>query len=64
MAPDEIIFRQHLGADAFLAGEARGRWRLSGEVASIVWPNAVFWIQARTKFVSTGGVNLRFDLHN
>jgi hypothetical protein len=64
MGPDEIIFRQHLGADAFLTGEARGRWRLCGEVDAIVWPNAVFWIRARTKFVGTGGVNLRLDLHN
>jgi hypothetical protein len=64
MGPDETLFRDHLESDAFLAGAARGKWRLHGGPEDIVWPNPIFWIQSARKFSPGEGVFLRFDLQN
>ncbi len=43
MPPDELVFRAHVASARFLAGEARGRWRL----VSIVWPFAFLLVAAK-----------------
>jgi hypothetical protein len=62
MGPDETLFGEHLQADSFLAGVARGNWKLHGRPEDIIWPNPIFWIQSQKRFAASGGVFLRFDL--
>jgi hypothetical protein len=64
MAPDESIFREHLHSDAFLAGVARGKWRLEHGQEGITWPHPIFQIQARQKVTGGRDLLLRFDLQN
>src|SRR5882724_11972204 len=64
MGPDEAMFRQHLEDDAFLAGVARGKWKLHGGVEAIAWPNLVFWMRSSERYTPDKGVFLQFDLQN
>src|SRR5579862_4288779 len=62
MGPDESLFREHLESDGFLAGVARGQWRLHGGPEDILWPNPIFWVRSAKTFTPCSGVLLRFDL--
>lgn len=62
MGPDEALFREHLASDAYVIGEARGKWQLVGGPDVIVWPNPVFCVQANRRFVPSGKLYLRLDL--
>jgi hypothetical protein len=56
MTPDERAFRAEIASGKFLAGVARGKWRLF----SVVWPVAVIGMTARDATV----FHFRFDCQN
>jgi hypothetical protein len=59
IGPDERAFREHIARARFLAGVARGHWRI---VAELGWPLVVFAIGAAPREGAPREYGLRTDL--
>jgi hypothetical protein len=60
MKPDECLFKAHLGEAPFQSGADAGKWGLHDEVAQIVWPHPILWVDGAKTIVPAGRVYLRF----